>query len=108
MPISLENGSFPPKLEELFHDMPEALSALEDFKAHVEESVTAAAYDERVEGMLRPVVLSGNEDMPVPDFMNLQHILMEEYGLHGDNLVRAIYRCSKHIKREEGLTKVFN
>lgn len=105
---SLENASFPPKLEELFHGMPEALGALEDFKTHVEESVTAAAYDERVQGMIRPVVLSGNVDMPVSNFMNLQHILKDEYGLYGDNLVRAIYRCSRYIKREEGLTGVFD
>jgi hypothetical protein len=92
------------RLEEIFDDMPEAHAALEDFSAHVEESVTGAAYDERVVDLMRPTVLS-DATISIPDFLYLQKILKEEYALEGNNLVRAIYRCSKNIKAE-GLAEV--
>jgi len=101
------NAQSPTKLSS-FLNFGHIKGGLEDMRTYSEEAVTAAAYDSEVETILRPVVVSDDPEMDVADLRYLQSYLQEEYGLHGDDLTRAIYRCALNIKRQEGIKKVID
>jgi hypothetical protein len=81
---------------------------LDDQAMELEERITAAAYDPRVEGIIRQVVINEAPAMDVGEFRELHKYLQEEYGLGGNDLTMALYRCYKHIKKSEGITTVFD
>jgi hypothetical protein len=77
--------------------------AVDDMRTYGEEAITAAAYDDTVDAILRPIVVSDSAEMPVSDMRFLQDYLQREHGLRGDDLTRAIYRCAMKIRRQEGI-----
>jgi len=102
------SGSQLAMLEVDFIGAPHIQAAIEDMRGYAEEQVTGASYDERVEAILRPVVLSDDPEMAVEDFRNLHRHLREEWGLRGNDLVRAIYRCAQNIRKSEGISRIFD
>lgn len=81
-------------------------ASIEDMVGYLEETVSAAAYNERIVEIMEPVVLDDNPCMDPSDFRELKAEIEDEYGLSGDDLTRALYRCAMYIKRINGIAKV--
>jgi hypothetical protein len=82
--------------------------ASEDTAGYAEESVTAAAYDENVVDIIGNIVLSDEPGMEPSDFLQLKQYLEDIYGLRGDDLTRAMYRCAQNIKRSHGISRMID
>lgn len=81
-------------------------AGIEDMIGYAEEAVSAAAYDEGLLEIMEPVVLDDDPCMDPSDFIELKARIEDEYGLSGDDLTRALYRCAMYLKKINGIAKV--
>lgn len=96
------------QVQDPFREHGHIRAGVEDLVGYTEEVVSAAAYDENVVEIIAPVVLDDDPCMNPGDFKKLKSRLEDEYRLSGDDLTRALYRCARHVKETNGISRVID
>lgn len=96
------------QVQDPFQEEGHIQASIDDLTAYAEEVVSAAAYDDEIVKIIESVVLDDDPCMNPDNFKELKARLEDEYGLWGDDLTRALYRCAVYVKKINGISRVID